>query len=528
VRDRSEVVIVGGGPVGVGLAIDLAQRGVSCTLIERRRDMHRIPKGQNLTQRTLEHFYFWGCVDEVRAQRLLPPEVPAAGIVAYRDLMSNYWHSFEGREIVGEYYFQKNDRMPQYCFETVLRRRMASLPKAEAWFGWAATGVKDEGDAVRVTIRSETGDETEIAADYVVGCDGAHSIVREQANIRRDGTDFDQIMVLAVFRSREFSDTLKTRFPMRSTYRVMDPALNGYWQFFGRIDPNEGFFFHAPVPADTTRDNYDFAGLLHKVAGFPFACEFEQVGFWDLRVSVAQQYRAGRIFIAGDAAHSHPPYGGFGVNNGLEDAANLAWKLAARLKGWGSEALLDSYDLERRPVFDEIGEKLIAARVKWEGEVINRHDPARDPQAFARDWAELKTGSGPIVANYEPHYEGSPIVFGPPGGKSGARGEYMFKARPGHHLAPRRLSSGRNMFDELGGGFVLFAFDAAPAAVKAFEAAAAVLAVPLKIVRDDSRSGREDLATRLLLVRPDQYVAWSGDEGPADATAVLRRATGRG
>jgi hypothetical protein len=314
---------------------------------------------------------------------------------------------------------------------------------------------------------------------------------------------------------------------MRSTYRVMDPALKGYWQFFGRIDPNEGFFFHAPVPANTTRDNYDFAGLLHKVAGFPFACQFEHVGFWDLRVSVAQRYRAGRIFIAGDAAHSHPPYGGFGVNNGLEDAANLAWKLAARLKGWGSEALLDSYDLERRPVFDEIGERLIAARVKWEGEVINRHDPARDPQAFARDWAELKTGSGPIVANYEPHYEGSPIVFGPAGGKSGALGEYMFKARAGHHLAPRRLSCGRNMFEELGGGFVLFAFDAAPAAATVFEAAAAGLDVPLKIVRDDLRGGRGDLAARLLLVRPDQYVAWAGDEAPADATAVLGKAVGR-
>ena len=110
---RYQVIIVGGGPVGVGLAIDLAQRGVSCALIERRVGMHNIPKGQNLTQRTLEHFYFWGCVDEVRAQRLLPPEVPAAGIVAYRSLMSDHWHDFQGREILGDYYFQKNDRLPQ-------------------------------------------------------------------------------------------------------------------------------------------------------------------------------------------------------------------------------------------------------------------------------------------------------------------------------------------------------------------------------------------------------------------------------
>ena len=300
VSKRYQVIIVGGGPVGVGLAIDLAQRGVSCALIERRVGMHNIPKGQNLTQRTLEHFYFWGCVDEVRAQRLLPPEVPAAGIVAYRSLMSDHWHDFQGREILGDYYFQKNDRLPQYRFEAVLRRRMASLPLVDARFGWAAQDVAQDETSVRVRVVHEAGNGADelLEADYVVGCDGAHSVVRERACIQRDGMDFDQLMVLAVFYSREFDEGLK-RFPMRSTYRVMDPALNGYWQFFGRIDPEEGFFFHAPVPADTTRDSYDFAGLLRKVAGFEFSCRFEYVGFWDLRVAVADKYRAGRISSPG-------------------------------------------------------------------------------------------------------------------------------------------------------------------------------------------------------------------------------------
>ena len=90
-------------------------------------------------------------------------------------------------------------------------------------------------------------------------------------------------------------------------------------------------------PPGTTTDNYDFHGLLQKVAGFPFKAEFDHVGFWDLRVAVAERYQVGRVFIAGDAAHSHPPYGGFGLNNGLEDVVNLGWKLAAQLKGWGSD-----------------------------------------------------------------------------------------------------------------------------------------------------------------------------------------------
>lgn len=169
---RSQVIVAGGGPVGVGFAIDLAQRGIACTLIERRIGMHNIPKGQKLTQRTLEHFYYWGCVDEVRAARLLPPEVPTAGIVAYRDLTSEYWHNFQGREIVGNYYFQTNDRMPQYLFEAVLRRRMARLPLVDARFGWAVKSVAQNGSGVGVGIVHEAGGGAEemLEADYVVGC----------------------------------------------------------------------------------------------------------------------------------------------------------------------------------------------------------------------------------------------------------------------------------------------------------------------------------------------------------------------
>jgi hypothetical protein len=328
-----------------------------------------------------------------------------------------------------------------------------------------------------------------------------------------------------VFRSRELTEGLK-RFPMQSTYRVLHPELNGYWQFFGRIDPEEGWFFHSPVPADTTRDNYDFVALLHKAAGFRFACTFDHVGFWDLRVAVAQRYRAARVFIAGDAAHSHPPYGGFGLNNGLEDVANLGWKLAARLQGWGGEKLLDSYDEERRPVFKEIGEQFIAARIAWEGELINRHDPEREPEAFKRAWAELKTGSGPFVANYEPNYEGSPVLLGPPGGVSRARGDYMFKARVGHHLVPRTLSSGRNVFEELGNGFALLAFGVETDAIARFEEAARARSVPLKVIRDSCAGGREDYEARLVLVRPDQYVAWTGDAAPGDADAVMCKVAG--
>ncbi len=146
------------------------------------------------------------------------------------------------------YYFQANERLPQYQMEAVLRHKMASLPDVEARFGWSATGIEQDGDGVRVSIAEEGGPgRAVLAADYVVGCDGGHSLVREQIGIARGGADFDQLMVLVVFRSRELHEGLK-RFPERSTYRVMHPDLKGYWQFFGRIDVGEGWFFHAPVP----------------------------------------------------------------------------------------------------------------------------------------------------------------------------------------------------------------------------------------------------------------------------------------
>src|SRR5207248_2523839 len=186
-----------------GLAVELGQRGVSCVLVERHLQPQPIPKGQNLTNRTLEHFYFWHCVDELRAARVMPPGYPIGGITVYHDLTSPYFH-------------------------------------AQQSFG---------------------------------GRDGGRSLVRQSMGIDRGGRNFDQRMVLAVFRSRELHEFLN-RFPPSTTYRVMKPQLKGYWQFFGRIDVGESFFFHAPVPPDASPDNFDFLGLLHDAAGFPFHAEF--------------------------------------------------------------------------------------------------------------------------------------------------------------------------------------------------------------------------------------------------------------
>ena len=529
---RHQVIIVGGGPVGVALAVQLGLLGISCALVERHLTPQRIPKGQNLTQRSLEHFYFWGIADELRAARLLPLGYPIGGVTAYGDLMGEYWYAPPGREAVRSYYFQDNDRLPQYLTEEVLRRRLTDFPNVTTVFGWSAETIEQHDYSVRVTIAEEGGTGKQVLeAEYVVGCDGARSTIREQVGIDRGGPDFDQRMVLTVFRSHELHEGLK-RFPERTTYRALHPDLKGVWQFFGRIDVGEGWFFHAPVPQDTTADNYDFHALVQRAGGFPFTCTFEHIGFWDLRIAVARTYRKKRVFIAGDAAHSHPPYGAFGLNSGLEDVANLGWKLAAALEGWGGEPLLDSYSEERRPIFVDTGEGIIAGGIEADRAFLKRYSPDRDRDEFEEAWKRLQATGGARQRSYEPHYEGSSVVLGPPDSSCSAFGSHSYAARPGHHLAPAQLSSGRNVFEELGRGFTLLALSAEnntkDREIEALRQAARSLSVPLRIVRDSSEGERIAYEAAMVLVRPDQHVAWAGNELPRDADGLLKKAAGSG
>jgi hypothetical protein len=280
------------------------------------------------------------------------------------------------------------------------------------------------------------------------------------------------------------------------------------------------------VPPGTTKDNMDFRRLLHSAVGAEFELEFQHIGFWDLRFAIADAYRNERIFIAGDAAHSHPPYGGYGINTGFEDAANLGWKLAAELEGWAGPGLLGSYGEERRAVFESTARDFIEKAIVEDREFLETFDPQRDRAAFEQRWRERQTGARAEVNAFEPHYEGSSIVWGPAGGRSSAVGSHAMAARAGHHLTPQLLSSGRDVFEELGDGFTLLAIGADKAVVTAFEEAARSMRVPLTILEDSRDGGRERYDARLVLARPDQFVAWTSNEDDADPASVLRKAIG--
>lgn len=523
-RHDAEVVIVGGGPVGMGLAIELGQRGIRCIVVERYPQPQRVPKGQNLTQRTMEHFHFWGADRQLRAARTIPPEYGISGLTAYGTLLGPHAYDWLQRDLVQPYYYVANERLPQYTTEAVMRQRVAELPSVETLYGWKAEVLTQDDHGVTVTVSERAGGARRVLhAAYAVGCDGSRSIVREQASLTQTRTDHDRVMVLLVFRSRELHDLLE-RYPGKSYYNVLQPELKGYWKFLGRVDLGSTWFFHAPVPRGTTADNFDFRSYLHQAVGATFAVEFEHIGFWDLRFAIADTYRADRIFIAGDAAHSHPPYGGYGVNSGLEDARNLGWKLAATLQGWGGEQLLDSYDAERRPVFASTADDFIAKSIETDRVFLEAFDPRRDSAAFEAAWQARAQGAVGEVHAFEPNYEGSPIVW--PGGGEGrvcsAKGSHRFDVRAGHHLAPAMLPTGRNVFETLGLGFTLLAFDAAPDSVKIFRDAAASLGLPLTVVEAPAQEETQRYAARWVLVRPDHFVAWAGNDAEVSMDETRR------
>ncbi|MFN3146107.1 MAG: FAD-dependent monooxygenase [Paracoccaceae bacterium] len=517
-----DVVVNGGGPVGMGLAIELGQRGLRVAVVERHSEPQPIPKGQNLTQRSSEHFIAWGCLDEMRRAHPLPKGAGIGGMTSYGTLLSGWHYDWLNRANVRAFYFADNARLPQYATERVLRTRAAALDGVTVLYGWSGVDLTQDDAGVTLVAEDAGGARRSLRGAWLVGCDGSRSFTRQAAGITETRSDHDRLMALLVFRS-EALHALLERYPGKAFYNVLHPEHDGYWLFFGRVDHGVSWFFHAPVPQGTTAENFDFSALLHRAVGEPFDLELEHVGFWDLRVSMADAYRRDRVFIAGDAAHSHPPYGGYGINTGFEDVRNLGWKLAAEVRGWGGPGLLDSYEAERRPVFASTARDFIERFIEADRAFLHRYHPERDRAAFEAAWASRNLDAEEVNV-FEPNYEGSPLVGGP--GAPSARGRHLRAARAGHHLAPPSVEGGDAMLGRLGAGFTLLSVAPEGDATQEMRAVAGALGVPLTIAAL-SAGEAEAYEAGAVLVRPDHFVAWTDGAGGRGADA-LARAAGHG
>jgi 2-polyprenyl-6-methoxyphenol hydroxylase-like FAD-dependent oxidoreductase len=540
VPSRLPVLIAGGGPVGLTLGIDLAHRGVAAMLVEPREGPTQHPKATLLGARSMELFRRWGLDEAVYAACM--PQEDAYYIVFCDRLAGHELHRFASppvarirardpeaarrwRELAWSPYGKT--QIGQQALEPVLLDHARGLAPLALRHGWRLAGFEDRGDQVRATIEDAAGTRETIEADYLVGCDGGASAVRRALGIRLHGRGRMRSNVSYLFRSRDFLAAHGKG--LANLYFCFTPGCYGV---FTAIDGREVWNYQC-YWADPSQDGAaDPAAALHAAMGRPFDFELLGTTHWHHHQSVAGEWRRGRVFLAGDAAHLFVPTGGVGMNTGIGDACDLAWKLDAVLKGWGGAALLDSYEAERKPVAirnsihsasnsDRI-DMVMAETPEWIGEAGARGDAARARLKDRIRWMSRQFNSAGLHLGYR--YADSPAVVpdGTPEPPDDPN-QLVPSTWPGSRLPHEWLPDGRSTLDLLGPGFTLIGAGMPPEA-PLLVAALRAARIPLHALRCDAAVLE---GPRLILVRPDGHVGWRGAADPDDAAAIVARLTGR-
>ena len=534
---RTEVLVVGGGPVGLALAAELGGRGVATILAERNPRHARQARAKTTNVRSMEHMRRWGIAGRLRAASPLPPDFPTDIIFATRLFgrrIATIENAFFGAPGRNDLYSEHAQWVPQYTVEGALRDHVAALPAASMRFGLELESFEQDAGGVRAALRDvASGGTVRVRADYLVGADGSRSSVRGALGIRMRGEHAYAQNYNLVLRAPALREALAGGRSIM--YWLINPDGAG---ITGPMDTGDTWYFMFPVPNGTPPlSEAQLRARMAAAFGREVGAEILTVDPWSAHSLIADRYREGRVFLAGDACHLHPPFGGYGMNLGIADGVDLGWKLAAVLRGWGGDALLDSYGAERRPVHRRVIEEAVANYQVLAPDLLR---PGLEEDGPAGDAARREVGDlvlahkvrefrtlGVVLGS---HYSGSPIVV--PDGSAPPPAQvtdYVPSAHPGC-LAPHLwLDDGRSLYDLFGSGFTLLA--AAPGAENAagpLLAAAERLGVPLAVAAPGDARLAALYGARLALVRPDQHVAWRGDRIGAEADAVLRTACGLG
>lgn len=516
--ERTKVLIAGAGPVGLSLAIDLGLRGVDCVLAERGDGILRVPKMSSVSARGMEFCRRWGIADKVRFavwSRTHPADFVYVSTMVGEELARRRIGSFAEVEGKIPYSPEGQASCPQIYFDPILAEKARSIPKITIHYGTRLDSFDQDETQVRARlVDSETREEHSIAADYLIGCDGAGGVVRRQLGIPLDGLGTIATSVNVFFRSPELV-TLHDK-GWAHIYRFFDE--DGCWSELIAVDGKELYrlsVFNDPDP-DLTGESY-----LRKLAGCDFSFEILDVSPWERRDHVARSYRRDRVLLAGDAAHEMSPTAGAGMHTGICEAMNLAWKLAAVFEGWGGPRLLDSYEAECRPVAQRYVE--LSTRMYNELSALPGWRGFRD--LAAKDDMPRRL-SPPGQSKAQICYLESPICV--PDGTSPPEGDPWSapSARPGMRAPHCWIGEGRSTLDLFGEGFVLVRFGCPDADAAPLGAAAGKRGVPLEVVDIDHAAAAALYEKPLVLVRPDGHVAWRGDELPDDAMALVDHVRG--
>jgi 2-polyprenyl-6-methoxyphenol hydroxylase-like FAD-dependent oxidoreductase len=565
--EQVPVLIAGAGPVGLTLALELEHHGVDALLVERNPATTRHPKMDITNGRSMELFRRLGVSDYLR-KIAVPTDHPM--VVTWVTKLTRWeLHRFSYPSVDetdalirarndGTLPLEPSMRVSQILLEPALKELCETRMKCiRVQYGWEVDSFTQDADGVDVVLRSpETGQTRRVRTQYLAGCDGAGSTVRGGLGIDLDMIDLRRLATKqlglrrvggmlarawATSRSRpqdgrffmvHFSTQDKDLFGRFGTvWHVQSPEG---WVLISQND-DDAWTFHHPLRSGDDADRIDPRQLLFQCLGRPFDCEIHVANAWTPRLAVAKGFGRGRVWLAGDAVHQVPPTGGYGMNTGVGDAVGLGWALAANVQGWGGENLLRAYEIERRAVL--LRNRNAAARHSlvrfaimtdyrasihsegWNGE-RSRRELGRE----IADLGNLENEALGIEIGYR--YSDSPIVSKERGAApDDTLDAYRPTTWPGARPPSVYLNDGRALFDLFGKGFTLLRFadvDAEPLAE-----AARQRGVPLDVVdvRDDH--ARRLYERDLVLVRPDQHVAWRGDrlpDGPDRLVDLVRGA----
>ena len=535
----TSVLIVGGGPVGLALAGDLGWRGIACTLIEAGDGAIYQARMDMVGIRTMEYCRRWGIVPWVEQggyDRTYPQDCAWVTSLNGWELGREHFPT-PAEELPPPESPQKRERCPQNFFDPVLARFARQFPHVTLRYDTKLEGFEERKDGVAARVMdANSGREETIEAEFLVGCDGGSSTVREALGIGMTGTPTLTYTTNVIFRC----DGLEKLHDKRPGYRFIFIGPEGTWATLVAINGRDQWRFSLVGGAEKrTLTEEELRRAIVRAMGREFDFEILSVLPWVRRQLVADSYGNQRVFIAGDAAHLTSPTGGFGMNTGIQDSVNLAWKLEACLRGWGGPGLLPTYELECRPVgIRNVSEatgnlkRMLSPRVKSVPTEMFDEGPAGDAarKVFGDGYTEMMRRewfSNGIHLGYM--YEGSPVIV--PDGTPQPPDEvstYTQTARPGSRAPHVWLADGRSTLDLFGKGFVLLRFGSNPPPVAGLVAAAATCGMPLEVV-DIVHPGAEALyERRLVLVRPDGQVAWRADCEPEGASGVIDTVRGAG